>query len=120
MNKSKVSCGNLLTCAVVGEEVMAFLKFRVRDESSLDNGFVVTEHMSAFIDRDAAVTKHVAKINDLFSAQTSGNELGPACRSFGGVLLLDKPFNESLIEAMQNLSHEAFCENVVHEVGINT
>ena len=67
MNESKVSCGNLLTCAVAGEEVMAFLKFRVRDESSLDNGFVVTEHTSTFVNGDAAVTKHVTKINDLFS-----------------------------------------------------
>ena len=100
MNETKISCGNLLTCAVVEEKVMAFLKFCVEDESSLDNGFVVTEHMSAFIDEDAAVTKHVKKINDLFSAQTSGNELGPVRRSFGGVLLLDKPFNESLIEVM--------------------
>ena len=100
MNKSKVSCGNLFTHAVVREEMMAFLKFRVRDESSLDNGFVVTEHTSAFIDEDAAVTKHVAKINDLFSAKTSGNELEPARRSLGGVLLLGKPFNESLIEVV--------------------
>ena len=98
---------------------MTFLKFRVRDESFLDDGFVVTEHISAFVDGDAVVPKHVAKINDLFSAQTSGNELGPVHRSLGGVLLLDKPFNESLIEAVQNLSHEAFCENVVHGVGIN-
>ena len=100
MNKSKVSCGNLLTHAVMREKVMAFLKFRIRDESSLNNGFLVIKHVSAFVDRDAAVPKHVAKINDLFSAQTSGNELGPACHSFGGVLLLGKPFNESLIEAM--------------------
>ena len=50
MNKSKVSCGNLFTHAVVGEEVMTFLKFRVRDESSLDDGFVVTEHMSTFVE----------------------------------------------------------------------
>ena len=100
MNKTKVSCGNLLTHAVAKEKVMTFLKFRIRNESSLDNRFVVTKHMSAFVDRDAAVPKHVAKINDLFSAQTSGNELEPVCRSFGGVLLLDKSFNESLIEVM--------------------
>ena len=100
MNESKVFCGNLLTCAVAREKVMTFLKFRVRDESSLDNEFVVTEHMSAFIDGDATVTKHVAKINDLFSTQTGGNELGSVCRSLGGVLLLGKPFCESLIEAV--------------------
>ena len=100
MNETKVSCGNLLTCAVVGEKVMTFLKFRIRNESSLDNGFVVTEHMSAFVDRDAAVPKHVAKINDLFSTQASGNELGPVRRSLDGVLLFGKPFNESLIEVV--------------------
>ena len=79
---------------------MTFLEFRVRDESSLDNGFVVIEHVSAFINGDAVVTKHVTKINDLFSTQTSGNEFRSVCRSLGSVLLLGKPFNESLVEVV--------------------
>ena len=66
MDESKVFCSNLLTCAVAREKVMTFLKFCIRDESSLNNRFVVLEHISAFVDEDAAVAKHVTKINDLF------------------------------------------------------
>ena len=120
MNKTKVSCGNLLTCAVAREKVMTFLKFCIRDESSLNNRFVVPEHVSAFVDWDFAVTQHGTWVSNLFSTETSSNEFETARGCFGSVLFLDEPFDRCLVEVTKNVKHEPFCEDVMHEVGINT
>ena len=89
---------NSLTDMVKGEGIVMLVKFGMWNGGTVDNGLIVTKHVTLGTNWNAKVMESKAKINDLVNAGARSNKLRSISGSFDSGLLLRVPINWSLVE----------------------
>ena len=104
---------------MVGESGVAFMQLGLGHGGGINNGLVVSKHVTLVTDGDSKEAKGLAKIDCLVGAGTSGGEFRTESSCFDGALLLGIPIDGSLVHKMQDPGDGAAGHEVVVQVGVD-